>query len=301
MNALKEGKTSGRVKNALQLNQIAENNMKTSLKLATTNLNKKELDSLKYKQAFYQQRKKELDLSSPRRPQDRAKSPLSRLPLEKLELNSSVTSFQSITEISSRPRSFSSMKNSPSIEISDFSDEKKEDGANKLPSLTPRNGGLPSGEPLRGRAKSTTDITKDVAAFLQNMDASQHKNEVSCDLSIDEYLAKSRRRSSCSGYLLASPTNMAASKSAPSSPILPRKTPIGSPTQKSLGRKAKKKQTSKEDVHNDSESLADSMNRLKFCRYLRDTNDEELLNKEEKLPSELKPKEVVLGHTKVVF
>lgn len=314
MNALKEGKTSGRVKNALLRNHIAENNMKTSLKSLTTGVSKKELDSLKYKQAFYQQRKKQLEASvSPAsKPGNaRSKTALNRSPGGRLEFRRTIsdqTSFESITDLHSRPRALSSLSSSPSIEISDY-DENGDSNIytkTKLPSIPPSgNGQLTSGIPLRGRAKSSSDISRDVAVFLDKI-TPETRRLSSGDLTVDEYLAK-RRRSSASGYMLNTPTNASAARSTPVSPVLGRKsladTP-GSQNQRNEGRKgnARKKQVSNNDVQTEQvETLAESLNKIKFCRYLRDADGEEMLNREETLPDELKPKEIVLGHTKVVF
>lgn len=302
MNTLKAGKVSMTMKDALIRNNIVEQNMKTTFKSLQC-VSNKEMAFLKNKQALYLKRQKQLKKSLESR-NDPATSPLS----PDLEVRTfsgpsfgytaESTSFQNITELQARPKS---ALRSPSIEISYFDESGSEQTQIKLPPLSSGNRQLTTGSPMRARSKSTSDISKSVAEFLKKPliadGAGSWQGRRTSSGGMRDDIGLIRRPSQS----LTTPNDASnTSRSAPSSPILLRRQLPGTqlPNQKSArrGSSATQRQAVADD---NSESLSDSMDKIKFCRYLRDS--EMKLDYEDHLPDEVKPTALIVGHTKAVL
>jgi len=299
MNTLKEGKVSVTMKDALIRNNIAEQTMKTAMKSLQC-VSNKEMAFLKNKQAFYQKRQEQLKKGLESRNCAAASPQSPNLSVGSLTGNSAEsTSFHSITKLQTRPQSALS---SPSIKIS-YHDEPGQTQI-KLPPLTPNNGYLATGSPMRARSKSTSDISQDVAAFLKKPLVSdnaggRHGRRTSTGEMYDNIYMS--RKASQSLITPLSPSN--TSRSAPSSPVLTRRQVSMPGTQLSNQRAGTARRGSaaqREPLADDNnESLEDSLNKLKFCRYLR--NSERKLENYDQLPDEVKPGALIIGHTKAVF
>ena len=140
-------------------NNMAEQNMKSAIKSLQC-VSKKEMNTLKFKQALYQKRQAQLQISiedtenrprspsaptSPRSPKPESRSLLTRSPISDStfrKISEPATSGQSLTELHlgrdiRRVRAASDSIRSPTIEISDFDGPGWESSV-KLPSILPR-------------------------------------------------------------------------------------------------------------------------------------------------------------------
>jgi len=165
------------------------------------------------------------------------------------------------------------------------------------------NAGLSAAMPREIRRRSAGELSNDIAKFLN-------------------------RPLTPTAPSLTAPVNAAGSRSAPSSPLLTRKELLmpgtqlphlkGGPRKGSAQRNTRVQRQSssevsatqtgvKEGAIEDSQTrdedvngtLEDALDKIKFCRYLRDS--EMKLSNEETLPEELLPSSMVIGHTKVAL